>query len=127
MAAQVAHASLGALLKHATSSELKYKNDRIKLSYMPHEMKSIRIDFTHQSPLDCWLNGKFTKIVLAVDSEEELLNIFKLAEDKELNPVLITDAGLTEFNGIPTNTCVGIGPFFVDALEGVTDKLKIFR
>jgi PTH2 family peptidyl-tRNA hydrolase len=130
MAAQVAHASLGAILKFATHSEhtveMLHNNTRT-IMHQPNAKRSISIEFFQDTPLDCWLNGKFTKIVLAVESEEELLQIHKKAEEMLLKPALITDAGLTEFNGVPTNTCVGIGPYFPESFKGVTDHLKIFR
>lgn len=112
MAAQVAHASLGCLLK---------KPIRVFIVVL---LKSIGIKIG--GPIGSWLNGKFTKITLGVNSEKELLEIFEKAKSKNLNAVLITDAGLTEFNG-PTHTCVGIGPHFQSDFVEVTGHLSIFR
>lgn len=71
-----------------------------------------------------WLNGKFTKIVLAVDSEKELLLIYTAAQQAGLNTCLIEDAGDTEFAGNPTITCVGIGPDWEDKIDEITGHLK---
>jgi peptidyl-tRNA hydrolase, PTH2 family len=38
---------------------------------------------------------------------------------------LITDAGHTEFKGVPTKTCLAIGPNDVDEIDVVTGHLKL--
>jgi PTH2 family peptidyl-tRNA hydrolase len=130
MAAQVAHASLACILKHGKSYDhinldLNIGTSKIKM-YQPNGLKGINIQYERDSAIDAWLNGKFTKIVLGVDSEAELIAIYEKAKEQNLLTVLITDAGLTEFAG-PTNTCVGIGPHFPEAFENVTNHLKTFR
>lgn len=72
-----------------------------------------------------WIDGLFTKICVYVNSEEELLNVYSLAEKKHLPRALIKDAGLTEFNGVPTLTCCAIGPAYPDEFIGITDKLPL--
>ena len=57
-----------------------------------------------------WVQGLFTKIVLTVKSEEDLLRAKTLAEEAGIPTALITDAGRTEFHGVPTHTAVAIGP-----------------
>lgn len=110
--AQVSHASMGALLKCFR----KYKTNDDTTVYT--------CEFGKNSVLHEWLEGKFTKICVAVDSEEELLNIYDSIPD-EIPSVLITDCGLTEFNGIPTNTCVGIGPYVSEEIDKITGHLKL--
>lgn len=73
-----------------------------------------------------WLVGKFTKVVLQVSSEEELLGVYNKAKEKGLLACLVTDSGATEFNGVPTNTVVAIGPNFEEEFAGVTDDLKLY-
>lgn len=72
-----------------------------------------------------WLSGKFTKIAVSVNSEEELFAIMEQAKDAGLITALITDAGLTEFNGVPTNTCIAIGPATHEELKPITGNLKL--
>lgn len=72
-----------------------------------------------------WLNGPFTKIVVSVDSEEELIEIFRKACNDKLIASLITDAGRTEFNGIPTKTAVAIGPDKPELIDKITGHLKL--
>jgi len=78
-----------------------------------------------ETPLQAWLNGEFTKIVLAVDSEEQLLDIYEKAKAAYLNTVLIKDAGHTEF-AEPTITCIGIGPDWEEDIDKITGHLKGF-
>lgn len=73
-----------------------------------------------------WINGSFTKACVQVNSEAELLEVHQKAKEAGLNSILITDMGLTEFNGVPTNTCCGIGPHEVEKFTGITSHLKLY-
>jgi PTH2 family peptidyl-tRNA hydrolase len=108
LAAQVAHASLGALFKCGVKRQ-----------------DMIHIDLRTGDAVEQWLNGRFTKIVLYVKSDEKLQKIYQKALDADLPTVMIEDAGFTVFDGKQTRTCVGIGPVFPDELIGITDKLRI--
>lgn len=72
-----------------------------------------------------WYFGNFRKIVLAVPTRAEMLEIYQKAEDKGMITQLITDIGLTEF-GKPTDTCISIGPHFDEDFIGLTDHLKTY-
>jgi PTH2 family peptidyl-tRNA hydrolase len=72
-----------------------------------------------------WINGLFTKVCVSVDSESELIEIYEKAKDAGLIASIITDAGLTEFNGVPTKTCIAIGPNWADEIDPVTNHLKL--
>lgn len=72
-----------------------------------------------------WLLGSFTKIAVSVDSEEELIEIYNKALEKGLITRMIIDSGKTEFNGIPTKTCIAVGPATSEELESVTNHLKL--
>ena len=123
---QCCHASLKAILDHASKTILgpdffgfpEYR------AYC----------FVRDSYIDKWLNGIFTKITCRVESEKELLDLYE--EVKEYNNtipsneervpvVLITDSGLTEFHGIPTNTCIAIGPAPIELVDTFTKHLKL--
>jgi PTH2 family peptidyl-tRNA hydrolase len=60
--------------------------------------------------MQAWLTDRFTKIVLSCKDEAALLKLRDLAAAAGLPHALITDSGLTEFRGVPTNTVVAIGP-----------------
>lgn len=72
-----------------------------------------------------WIDGIFTKICVSVDSEQELLNVYNQSKDAKLPCSLITDSGLTEFNGVPTITCCAIGPANTDEIDKITGRLKL--
>lgn len=74
-----------------------------------------------------WVEGVFTKVVLGVDTEEELLAIYEAAKEAGLPAAVIQDKGATEFHGVPTYTTVGIGPAdaaAIDALTGPEGRFK---
>jgi PTH2 family peptidyl-tRNA hydrolase len=73
-----------------------------------------------------WLTGKFTKIVCTVDSEVELLQLYVKAQEAHLRVCLIEDSGATEFNGVPTNTCLAIGPDWSELIDPITSHLKLY-
>lgn len=108
LAAQVAHASMKAVLDTCNLLEGRV----LFKSNMPE-------------PMYQWLTGIFTKVVLAVESEEELLELYNKALCLELTCSLITDAGLTVFNGVPTNTCIAIGPEESYKIDAITNHLKL--
>lgn len=52
------------------------------------------------------------------------LDIYNKAKESGLNVHMITDEGLTEFNGISTNTCLAIGPDLASRIDPITKDLK---
>ena len=72
-----------------------------------------------------WLNHGMTKICVRVDSEAELLEIAQKAETAGLTVHVITDAGHTEFSGVPTRTCLAIGPDEEEKMDAVTGRLRL--
>lgn len=75
--------------------------------------------------IDSWINGTFTKICVGIDSQLELEKLYYRARDLGFHCSLITDNGMTEFNGIPTVTCAAIGPGPVDSINILTGHLKL--
>lgn len=73
-----------------------------------------------------WLNGLHAKITLQVDSEEALVAIYDAARQADLEVHLITDAGATEFHGVPTKTCLAIGPADASKIDPITKNLKLY-
>lgn len=64
------------------------------------------------------------KIVLKVNSEEDLIENFQLAKSNEIPAELIKDAGHTQIEP-GTVTCVGIGPWDEEELDKLFGKLKL--
>lgn len=107
IAAQVAHASMKAILDCSTLINDQY--------IIPMEKGS---------PIQKWLSGLFTKIVVGCDSLEEIDNIEKQCIEKGVIFARIIDSGLTEFNGIPTDTCIAVGPGPKNIIDEITGELK---
>lgn len=73
-----------------------------------------------------WDTGSFAKIVLAVNSEEDLLSLVPALMQKHLNISVIRDVGNTEFGGVTTLTCIGIGPHWSYEIDEITQHLSLF-
>lgn len=73
-----------------------------------------------------WINNNFTKICLQVSSEEELIRIYEAGIKNKIVSNLIIDSGKTEFNGVPTPTCVALGPDISEKIDVVTKDLKLY-
>ena len=56
------------------------------------------------------LGGCFAEFFCRVDSEKKLFAIHEKTSQERLELHLIMDSGKTEFHGVPTNTCLAIGP-----------------
>jgi PTH2 family peptidyl-tRNA hydrolase len=72
-----------------------------------------------------WINGRFAKICVYVETEEDLDRIYKEAKEAGLMVKLITDAGNTEFHGVPTKTCLAIGPNYASEIDKITGTLPL--
>lgn len=73
-----------------------------------------------------WFLGKFAKIVLQVETEEELRELYRKAREARLEAYLITDSGRTEFAGVPTITALAIGPDYSSNIDPITKDLKLY-
>ena len=96
MVAQGCHAAVGAILDHPSHKSVK-----------------------------AWLASSFKKICVSVNSEQELLDVASAGQKAGLITKLITDAGHTEFNGVPTITCCAIGPATHEELQPITGSLPL--
>jgi PTH2 family peptidyl-tRNA hydrolase len=99
------------------------------MSWLSNRVKH-NADFEYESIALCeeeevWLNGQFTKICVQVKSEAELQEIFDNARKAGLTAFLITDAGHTEFGGVPTKTCCAIGPNWSSEIDPITKHLPL--
>lgn len=116
MIAQGAHASMGVLL---------YMMDKQEHTHFNGVTPITRYTLDADGYVRDWLQKKFTKITVSVNSEKELLDVYEKAKHEGLPAVLITDSGLTEFGGVPTHTCCAIGPYRRDEIDAVTGKLSL--
>jgi PTH2 family peptidyl-tRNA hydrolase len=113
--AQVAHASMKVLLDLG----------RVETQVEPFVGLTRKVfEFPLHEEIEPWVTGNFRKIVLGVESEAEMLELLEKAKAAGLYTALITDNGLTEFNGVPTNTCIAIGPNYDERINPLTAHLK---
>ena len=131
LAAQVAHASMKVVLDKMKKECGKYTSEKKKVTdsglivfhdTVLHDEWSLTME--RDTPLHKWLNGSFTKIVVYVNSEDELMKLYVDAESKGIPNALIQDAGKTEFKE-PTYTCVAIGPDKSEKIDKITGELPL--
>jgi PTH2 family peptidyl-tRNA hydrolase len=114
----------GKMIAQGAHASMKVFFDRGKLIKNSDEHPNMFIcEFTE--PMREWCAGIFTKICLSVNSETELLDIYRQAQEVNLPCSLIQDCGLTEFNGIPTYTAVAIGPDYGERVDLITGHLPL--
>mgnify|MGYP001432744966 CR=1 FL=1 len=118
LAAQAGHASMGVIFNYMTPN---YKQ--------PGEMTRT---FTITLPegelgefMYRWMTGIFKKVVVSVDSLEELTNAYEAAKQAGIPCSIIEDHGLTEFSGVPTITAIAIGPEDPEKIDKITEKFNL--
>jgi len=80
--------------------------------------------FLHSNWVTIWLKEGQAKIVLKVNSLDELAEIKNNAENIMLPVVTVQDMGLTQIQP-GTTTCIGIGPAPSTIIDRVTNNLKL--
>lgn len=96
------------------------------IAFMSRQLQGGRTTISLSDEAKEWIETGFTKICVRVDSEEELLAIKAKAECDGLEVHLVVDAGLTEFDGVLTKTCLAIGPDRTEKIDAVTGGLKLY-
>ena len=71
-----------------------------------------------------WLDNSYPKIVLQVETTQDLLDLQEKANDLNIPSALVIDEGRTELsNG--AITCLGIGPSTKAIIDEVTGELRL--
>ena len=112
----------GKMVSQGAHASMKVILDKVMIDTTT---SSIKCFFKDIDPIKDWVKGIFTKITCGVDSLEELEELYEKAVAAKLPCAKITDAGLTEFNGVPTVTAIAIGPAYVDDIDPITKDLKL--
>ena len=118
---QACHASMKVLLDKMTFTDMSIVTPP---SSNPRFVE-MSVIISKSSGLYEWLNGSFTKVVVSVNSLDELLLLQTKANDAGIINAVITDAGRTEFHGEPTVTCIAIGPDDSDKIDEITWYLPL--
>lgn len=106
MVAQGAHATLGIMIEHRSINA----ND-VQVIVDARMLK--------------WFNTGMKKICVGIDSEQGLLDLYEQARQAGLHVSSVMDAGHTEFHGVPTLTCIAIGPDEDALVNKITGHLKL--
>lgn len=115
MIAQGAHASMKVILDNVTTCQ--------NGAYPIFVTRTLNLEI--DSKLNQWLSGLFTKIVVSVNNEYELLSIYNKAKEAGILCSIIEDAGRTEFGGVVTRTCCAIGPDSSENIDKITGSLPL--
>lgn len=73
-----------------------------------------------------WKEDNIRKICVQCPSEKELLETLGEAQLKGFPTSRVIDSGTTEFDGVPTLTCIAIGPATDEELAPLTGDFKLF-
>lgn len=114
LAAQVAHASMKVILDMMSKEEL-----------LNATLTKWTLFMSKEEPLYQWLDGLFAKIVVGVESERELMELYISSQLAGLPHALIQDCGRTEFHGEPTYTAIAIGPAKAEEIDRITGHLVL--
>ena len=120
IAAQAGHACIDAILMALN------KEGRISDFEMTDERLALRNTDKPSTPLSDWFMYGCAKVCVYVDSEEALLEIAERAKEKGIIVSVITDAGMTEFHGVPTKTCLALEPLSADVADELTGTLPLY-
>jgi len=71
-----------------------------------------------------WESSGAKKVVLKIEDEKRLREIYKKVKDAKLPCFLVKDAGLTQLKA-GTVTALGIGPADEKKIDRITGKLKL--
>jgi PTH2 family peptidyl-tRNA hydrolase len=116
MAAQVAHASMGAVLTFAkhTGGECGLDKEKAVFHY----------ELDVPLPIHRWLSGDFAKIVLKCPKLDDLIMLAEKAKVLNIPYKLIKDNATTVFEE-PTVTCIAIGPWDAEVIDSMTKDFKL--
>lgn len=120
IAAQAGHACVEAVLmalkKENRLNDIEESSDGVELNR----------DNKINTQLSEWFHYGCAKVCVYVDSEAELLDIARKATERGILSATITDAGMTEFHGIPTKTCLALEPLPCDVADELTGHLNLY-
>jgi len=81
---------------------------------------------TDKSVIKKWDSEGQKKVVLEVNSKEDMLKLYERAKKEKISCFLVEDAGLTELEP-GTITALGIGPDSERKIDRITGSLKLLK
>lgn len=123
LAAQVSHAAMAPLSNKLRGPGNICEDDEVDVvltaTFNPED--------EHDRAFLEWLKGSFTKVVLEIETEQDLIDLIADADLADIPFVKIEDEGRTAFNGVRTLTCASFGPCYSDLLDELTGHLKLYN
>ncbi len=120
IAAQAGHAcveaTLMALAREGRLGSIRLAGSRVALDHAAGD----------SSPITAWFDAGIAKVCVYVDSEKELLDIAAQGREQGFLVALIRDAGMTEFHGEATITCLAFEPLYPEQIDPITGDLPLF-
>ena len=113
IASQIAHASMKVFLDRRNIRE-GFSNPQTAGYYIPMTPEMVE-----------WVEGQFTKVVLGCKSLAEIYELESKAKELNIPYAIVTDSGKTEFHGVPTVTCIAIGPAKAEDVESITKQFPL--
>lgn len=126
IAAQAGHACVEAVLM-ALARE--HRLDQVRLATAEDGSPTwvyLDSDGTPHTALSDWFDAGVAKVCVYVDSEEALLDIADQGRERGFAVALIRDAGLTEFHGKATYTCLAFEPLRAEDVDPITGELPLY-
>ena len=120
IAAQAGHACIEAILMALR------KEDRMNDFELHTDGMYLKDEGKEATPLSDWFRYGCAKVCVYVDSEEALFAIADQAREKGILAAVITDAGMTEFHGVPTKTCLALEPLPTEVADELTGTLPLY-
>ena len=126
IAAQAGHACVEAVLM-ALARE--HRLDQVRLATAEDGSPTwvyLDSDGAPHTALSDWFDAGVAKVCVYVDSEEALLDIADQGRERGFAVALIRDAGLTEFHGEATYTCLAFEPLRAEDVDPITGELPLY-
>lgn len=126
IAAQAGHACVEAVLM-ALARE--HRLDQVRLATAEDGSPTwvyLDSDGTPHTALSDWFDAGVAKVCVYVDSEEALLDIAERGREQGFAVALVRDAGLTEFHGEATLTCLAFEPLPAEKIDPITGDLPLY-
>lgn len=120
IAAQAGHACIEAILMALQ------KENRMNGFETMSDKVLLKSEGKQATPLSDWFHYGCAKVCVYVDSEQELSDIANKAAERGILAAVITDAGMTEFHGVPTKTCLALEPLPVEIADELTGTLPLY-
>ena len=74
---------------------------------------------------EAYVFGTHTKVCVGVVGALALHELQTRAQALGIPTQLVTDQGKTEFGGVPTETCLAVGPWWSDEVDKITGHLRL--